>query len=153
MHLVKNKYCFVSSISMNEHEMLLCVVERLAPKRTHWASKTATQTQSIYLSVCVPTQSFALHSVCCLLKCVCVSPQSNLSLHRFYPGQARFAVSLVVRASTIAALASAGTLAITRFSIYGAFDRVLTLLLLVGLRSASLSSSVSGSHIVAVTCS
>lgn len=40
MHLVKNKYCFVSSISMNEHEMLLCVVERLAPKQgTHWASK------------------------------------------------------------------------------------------------------------------
>ena len=73
MHLVKNKYCFVSSISMNEHEMLLCVVE--AGTQAHSLSKQNCDADSI----CAPLS--LLHSVCLSiivtvttkLKCVCQS--------------------------------------------------------------------------------
>ena len=58
-------------------------------------------------------------------------------------GQTRLAVSLVLRAGAVAALAEVGALAVARLGISRAFYRVLTLLLLVRLGCPGVAGCVS----------
>ena len=58
-------------------------------------------------------------------------------------GQTRLAVSLVLRAGAVSALAEVGTLAVARLGISCAFYRILTLLLLVRLGCPGVAGCVS----------